>query len=66
MPERDVDMFRNLECENGHPWPEPVEILQREHTVAYSNEVQAVTTPHGALDNLWCPECGAPPKDPNA
>ena len=67
MPERDVYMFRNLECENGHPWPEPVEILEREHTVAYRNEVHAVTTPHGALDDIRCPVpgCGAQPKDPN-
>ena len=68
MPERDVFMLRNLECEaKGHPWPEPVEILQREHTVAYSTRVQALTTPHGALDHLRCPYpgCGSPPKDPN-
>ncbi len=60
-------MLRNLECEaEGHPWPEPVEILQIQHFYPGTNQIVKLTTPHGALDNLKCPECGSPPKDPNA
>jgi hypothetical protein len=54
----------NLECENGHPLGSR-KIWQKEFR-GLNNEFLFRTTPHGALDNLWCPECGAPPKDPNA
>ena len=65
MPEIDKPIFRDdLRCqENDHPFE--AEILQRLHTVE-TGETTNTTTPRGALDNVRCPVCGSPPKDPNA
>jgi hypothetical protein len=70
MPERDKRMLKDLECSNpecsnyDHPFVR-AEIWQTLHTVAYSNEIKGISTPKGALDNITCPKCGSPPKDPN-
>jgi hypothetical protein len=58
-------MLRDLECQNGgHPFKR--EILQTIHNAPGTNEIVAIKTPKGALDDVRCPRCGSLPKDPNA
>jgi hypothetical protein len=66
MPsQRNKRMLRDLECEeNGHPFKR--EIWQTVHYAPGTNEIVAIKTPKGALDNVRCPRCGSLPKDPNA
>jgi hypothetical protein len=65
-PTEDKLLLRNLRYEeSGYPFN--AEIWQTLHYAMGTNEVVRITTPKGALDNVWCPVegCGSRPKDPN-
>src|SRR5215203_2562860 len=63
MPTRDKRLLTDLRCRK-HDHPFKAEIWQRLHYVAHSNEIVGKTTPKGALDNVRCPICGSPAKEP--
>lgn len=64
MPERPERMTRDLRCQkNDHPFT--AKVWQTVHTVEEGGETTNITTPRGALNDVRCPECGFPPKDPN-
>src|SRR5215212_6480512 len=63
MPTRDKRLLTDLRCRK-HNHPFKAEIRQRLHYVAHSNEIVGKTTPKGALDNVRCPICGSPAKEP--
>src|SRR5215208_4419381 len=63
MPTTDKRLLTDLRCRK-HDHPFKAEIWQRLHYVAHSNEIVGKTTPKGALDNVRCPICGSPAKEP--
>src|SRR5215208_5044782 len=63
MPTRDKRLLTDLRCRK-HDHPFKAEIWQRLHYVAHSNEIVGKTTPKGSLDNVRCPICGSPAKEP--
>jgi hypothetical protein len=63
MPTRDKHLLTDLRCRK-HDHPFKAEIWQTLHYVAHSNEIVGKTTPKGALDNVRCPICGSPAKEP--
>src|SRR5829696_3212452 len=63
MPTRDKRLLTDLRCRK-HDHPFKAEIWQRLHYVAHSNEIVGKTTTKGALDNVRCPICGSPAKEP--
>jgi hypothetical protein len=63
MPTRDKRLLTDLRCRK-HDHPFKAEIWQRLHYVAHSNQIVGKTTPKGALDNVRCPICGSPAKEP--